>query len=92
LFVPEHKSLLTHESRDAAYRLLNDIQSAETARELLIYVRNFHTDAIEFRNIMNLIESAITGKIEQFAQEVEAVANRPRIVPGSDKKGGDKRG
>jgi hypothetical protein len=88
LFVPERKSLVSQEGRDAAYKLLTDIRNADTARELLVYVRGFHSDAAEFRNLLNLIESEITVKIEQFAGEVEAEADRPRIVPDSEERGG----
>lgn len=86
LFVPEHKSLVPPESREAAHSLLADIRSAETARELLLCVRNFHSDAAEFRNLLNLVESEIITKIEQFAREVEAVPGAPRIVPSKDAK------
>jgi hypothetical protein len=81
VFVPERKSLIPPESRDAAHELLADIRSAETARELLLYARSFHSDAIEFRNLLNLIESEIISKIEQFAREADVVGKAPRIVP-----------
>jgi hypothetical protein len=81
LFAPEHKSLLSGESREAAHKLLADIRNSETARELLVYARNFHADAAEFRTLLNLIESEFIAKIEQFALEVEGVTEGPRIVP-----------
>jgi hypothetical protein len=87
LFVPERKSLVPPESREAAHSLLADIRSAETARELLLHARNFHSDAAEFRNLLNLIESEIITKIEQFAREVEVVREAPRIVPPKDAEG-----
>jgi hypothetical protein len=87
LFVPERKSLVPPETREAAHSLLADIRSAETARELLLYVRNFHADAAEFRNLLNLIESEIITKIEQFAQEADVVAEAPRVVPSKDAEG-----
>jgi hypothetical protein len=85
LFVPERKSLL--QSREAAHRLLADIRNAETTRELLLYTRSFHNDAAEFRTLVNLIESEIISKIEQFAREVETVAEAPRIVASQDAEG-----
>ena len=90
--MPERTPLITQETRDAAYKLLTDIRGADTARELLIYFRNFHADATEFRNILNLIESAMTAKLEQFAREAEADSAKPRIVTDSEKRGGNQRG
>ena len=85
--MPERKSLVPPESRDAAHSLLAEIRSAETARELLLYVRNFHSDAAEFRNLVNLIETEISSKIEQFAQEADVLAQAPRVVPYRDAEG-----
>jgi hypothetical protein len=87
LFVPERKSLVPRESRDAALSLLADIRNAETARELLLYTRSFHFDAAEFRNLVNMIESEIITKIEQFAGESEVVPEAPRIVSSKDAEG-----
>jgi hypothetical protein len=87
LFVPERKSLVSPESREAAHSLLADIRSAETARELFIHARHYHSDAAEFRNLLNLIETEIIAKIEQFAREVEGAPQAPRIVPPKDAKG-----
>jgi hypothetical protein len=87
LFVPERKSLVPPESREAAHSLVADIRSAETARELLLHARSFHSDAAEFRNLLNLVESEIITKIEQFARDVEIVSEAPRIVPPKDAEG-----
>jgi hypothetical protein len=87
LYAPEHKSLVSQDTRDATHKLLAEIRGAETARELLIYARNLHIDANEFRNLLNVLESELIGKIEQFARESETVAERPRIVPEPEERG-----
>jgi hypothetical protein len=76
LFVPERKPLVSQESRDAAYRLLDEIRHAESARELLVYVRDFHSGAVEFRNLINMLEMAVTAKIEEFARGIDEHAER----------------
>jgi hypothetical protein len=96
LFVPDHKPLLSPETKDAAYALLSDIRNAETARELLVYMRNFHEGAAEFRNLLSLIESEIARKIGEFAEEAETVAQmipeRPTLVPDEDDQLREERG
>ena len=91
-FVPERSPLVSQESRDAAYRLLDEIRHAESSRELLVYMRHFHMGASEFRDLINMIETAVTAKIEEFAREIDETVEPPRIVPAPDKKSGGRRG
>jgi hypothetical protein len=89
--VPERKGLVTQDTRDAAYRLLDEIRHAESARELLVYMRDFHSGASEFRNLINTVESALMAKIEEFARELEENI-RQEMFSDADEPSGGRRG
>lgn len=64
--IPEPSRLLSKETSDGFYRLLQEIREADTDRELLVFMEHLFDASREYRDIFSLLEREATKKMREF--------------------------